>query len=182
LDAPDEEDPLMRRAILAVLAGGALLSGAACGSDADPTETAAPEAATTTAAPVTTTPAPDYSANTELVCGRLKKVFSGALGGEFGTAMGKMIAQKEAKETDAAKDAEKAAAAELKAVGAQIRKETGAAENPELKQAGAASATKLEKSAKDRDYIERVKTAKDLNRTLEPQIKEWLSPVSGYCP
>ena len=171
----------MRRAILAVLAGGVLLTGAACDSDADPGEVAAPAAETAAAAPATTEPAPDYSADTAKVCGRLDKIFSGALADDFGAAMGKMIAQKEAKQAAEAKKAEKAAAAELKAVGSQIRKETVAAQDPELKEAGAASAAKLEKSAKDRNYIEKVKTTKDLDRTLKPQIQEWLSPVAGYC-
>ncbi|MFC7534943.1 hypothetical protein [Actinoplanes sp. GCM10030250] len=172
----------MRRAILAVLTGGALLSGAACGSDADTSEIAAPAAATPTTAAATASPAPDYSADTEEVCGRLEKIFSGALAGDFGTAMGKMIAQKEAKQTAEAAKAEKAAAAELKAVGTEIRKETTAAQNPELKLAGETSAAKLEKSAKNRDYIEKVKTAKDLDRTLKGQIQEWLTPVAGFCP
>ncbi|WP_328462933.1 hypothetical protein OHA21_36590 [Actinoplanes sp. NBC_00393] len=172
----------MRRAILAVLAGGVLLAGTACDSDADTSEIGAPAAASVTSAtPTATVATPDYSADTEKVCGRLEKIFSAALAGEFGAAMGKMIAQKEAKQTDEAKKAEKVAAAELKAVGTQIRKETVAAQNPDLKLAGETSAAKLEKSAKTRDYIEKVKTAKDLERTLRPQMQEWLTPVAGYC-
>ncbi|WP_229067818.1 hypothetical protein [Actinoplanes sp. DH11] len=168
----------MRRAILAVLAGGVLLTGAACESDANTSEIAAPVAATV--APATTEPAPDYTANTEKVCGRLDKVFSAALG-DFGTALGKMIAHKEAKQTEEAEKAEKTAAAELKSVGTQIRKETAEAENPDLKQAGITSAAKIEKSAKNRDYIEGIKTTKDLDKTLKSQLAEWLSPVAGYC-
>ncbi|MEU4425494.1 hypothetical protein AB0F81_33140 [Actinoplanes sp. NPDC024001] len=171
----------MRRAILAVLAGGLLLTGAACDSDADTSEIAAPAATTAPAAPASTAPAPDYSADTEKVCGRLDKIFSAALAGEFGAAMGKMIAQKEAKQAEEAAKAEKAAAAELKSVGAQIREETVAAQDPELKAAGETSAAKIEKSAQNRDYIEKVKTSKDLDRTLKTQVQEWLSPVTGYC-
>jgi hypothetical protein len=172
----------MRRAILAVLAGGVLLTGAACDSDADTGDSAAPVAAgTATTAPATSEPAPDYSADTEKVCGRLDKIFSGALADEFGAAMGKMIAQKEAKQPKKAAKAEKTAAAELKAVGTQIRKETSVAQDPELKEAGETSAAKLEQSANNRDYIEKVKSTKDLDRTLKDQIQEWLSPVAGYC-
>ena len=172
----------MRRAILAVLAGSALVTGAACDSDADTSETAAPAATTAAStAPATSSSAPDYSDDTRKVCGRLEKIFSTALAGEFGTAMGRMIAQKEAKQAAEAAKAEKTAAAELRSVGTAIRKETAAARNPELKEAGAASAAKIEKSAKDRDYIEKVTTSKDLDRTLQGQIKQWLSPVAGYC-
>ncbi len=169
----------MRRAIVAVLAGGVMLTGAACDSDANTSEVAAPAAATA-AAPSSTEPEPDYSADTDKVCGRLDKVFSAALG-DFGAALGKMIAHKEAKNTDEAEKAEKAAAAELKAVGTQIRKATSSAQDPEVKAAGATSAAKLEKSAKNRDYIEKIKTTKDLDRTLKSQLEEWLSPVAGYC-
>ena len=169
----------MRRAILAVLAGSVLLTGAACDSDADDSEAAAPAAAVTTA-PATSEPEPDYTANTDKVCGRLDKVFSAALG-DFGAALGKMIAHKEAKNAAEAEKAEKEAAAELRTVGNQIRKETAAAQDPEVKDAGATSAAKIEKSAKDRAYIEKIKTTKDLDRTLKGQLEEWLSPVAGYC-
>jgi hypothetical protein len=170
----------MRRAILAVLAGSVLLTGAACDSDANTSEAAAPAAAVTTAPAAADVPAPDYTANTDKVCGRLDKVFSAALG-DFGAALGKMIAHKEAKNAEEAKAAEKAAAAELKTVGTQIRKETAAAQDPEVKSAGATSAAKIEKSAKDRAYIAKIKTTKDLDRTLKGQLEEWLSPVAGYC-
>ncbi|WP_045744501.1 hypothetical protein [Actinoplanes rectilineatus] len=165
----------MRGAILAAVVGGMLLSA---GCAADTSEVAAP--APTWATPAATVATPDYSADTEQVCGRLDKVFTTALG-DFGTQMGKMIAHKEAKDTDQAEKAEKAAAAELKTVGSQIRKETAAAQNPDLKQAGVTSADKFENSAKDREYIAAIKTAKDLDRTLKTQLEEWLSPVAGYC-
>ncbi len=165
----------MRNAILAVLAGGVLLTGAACESDA-PVYNAG---ASTPSATVTSPPV-DYSANTALVCGKLDKVFTGELD-DFGAAIGKMIAYKEAKQTDKAATAEKSAAAELQSAGAQIRKETSAAQNPELKQAGETSAVKFETSAKDRKYIKKIKTTADLDKTLKPQLTEWLSPVAGYC-
>lgn len=165
----------MRPAILAVLAGGVLLTGAACDSDAPVYNAGAPApSATVTSAP------PDYSDDTATVCGKLDKVFTGELD-DFGAAIGKMIAYKEAKQTENADKAEKSAAAELQSTGAQIRKETSAALNPELKAAGETSAAKFETSAKDRKYIKRIKTTADLDKTLKPQLAEWLSPVAGYC-
>ncbi|GIF11161.1 hypothetical protein [Actinoplanes teichomyceticus] len=167
----------MRPAILAVLAG-VLLTGAACDSDAEVHETGAAAAPSPTTA--ATSAAPDYSADTAEVCGRLDKVFTGELN-DFGSAIGKMIAYKEAKQADKAAEAEKAAAAELRSAGGQIRKETSAALDPELKAAGESSARKLEASAKDRAYIKRIRSTTDLDRTLKPQLAEWLSPVAGYC-
>ncbi len=169
----------MRRALLAVIAGGTLLAGTACDSDANTPDAAAPLAPATSAAP-TASPAPDYSADTKQVCDQLKTVYQGELR-DFGTAMGKMITYKEAKDTAAAKKAADTAATELKAVALKIRKETAVAQDPEIKSAGAQSAAKLERSATDRKYIAKVKTLKDLNGTIERQLTDWLAPVAGYC-
>ncbi|BCY15266.1 hypothetical protein [Actinoplanes sp. L3-i22] len=165
----------MRPAILAVLAGGVLLTGAACESDAQVYNAGAPAPSPS----ISETPT-DYSDDTALVCGKLDKIFTGELD-DFGAAIGKMIAYKEAKQTAEAVKAEKAAAAELQSAGTQIRKETSVAQNPELQTAGEASARKLETSAKDRKYIKKIATTADLDKTLKPQLAEWLSPVAGYC-
>ena len=160
----------MRRAILAVIAGGTLLAGAACDSDATAkTEAAEPTRTAPTAAP-TTSAAPDYSASTRLVCGRLQTLYTVELRA-FGAAMGKMVTYKETKQTTDAEKAEAAAAGQLKAAATKIRKETAAAEDPEFKTAGQVSATKFEASAKDHKYIDRVKTLKDLNSTVEAQFR-----------
>lgn len=167
----------MRRALLAVLAAGTLLTGAACDRHAPKTE-AAP---VTSAAPSETLPPlPDYTANTKLICGRLEGIYQGELR-DLGTAMGKMITYKEAKQTADARTAENAAAEELKAAAAKIRTATAAAQDPDFKTAGATSAAKLEQSAKDRKYFAKVKTLNDLNSTIESQINQWLTPVSGFC-
>ncbi|GIE79958.1 hypothetical protein Aph02nite_59080 [Actinoplanes philippinensis] len=173
----------MRRAILALLAGGVLVTSAACSDDAKNEDNAAP-AVTTPAASVPAvpvpSPTPDYTAETIQICERLDKVFTTEFG-DFGEALGKMIAHKEAKETADADKAEKQAATELKAVATQIRKETTNAEDPELKTAAATSAQRIEGSAKDLDYIEEIKSTKDLDGSLKNQISEWISPLAGYC-
>jgi hypothetical protein len=73
------------------------------------------------------------------------------------------------------------AAGQLQAAATKIRKETAAAENPDFQAAGKVSAAKLETSAKDRKYMDRVKTLNDLNKTVQQQFTEWLTPVAGYC-
>jgi hypothetical protein len=166
----------MRRAMLAVLAGSLLLPVAAC--DNAKKSTAAP------AVPVTPTvsvpPPPDYSLDTQLICGQLQSVYTGELR-QFGTAMGKLVSLKEAKQTADAEKAETDAAAKLKAAAAKIRKDTVTAKDPGFRAAGETSAAKFEQSATDRKYFDRVKTLKDLNNTLQPQMAQWLTPVSSFC-
>ncbi|GAA3338981.1 hypothetical protein GCM10020358_21040 [Amorphoplanes nipponensis] len=171
----------MRTALSAVVITGVLLTGTACSSDDNGSETIAeaPVAESPTAA-TTTVPAPNYYANTRKVCAALNKVFDADVA-EFGTAMGKMIAYKEAKQTAEAEQARKAASAELKDVAAKVRKETAAAEDPELKQAGAVSATKFSRSAADKALFDKVKTTKDLDRTLAAKMPDWMDPIAGLC-
>ncbi|MBL7254531.1 hypothetical protein [Paractinoplanes lichenicola] len=169
----------MRRALLAVLAAGVLLTGVACDSDSD--------ADSTGAAPVTTSPstapssaAPDYTANTKAVCAKLQTLYTVELR-DFGTAMGKLITYREAKQQAEITKAEAAATTELKQVAAKIRKDTAAAQNPEFKAAGMTSAAKIEASAANKGFVKTVTTLPKLNSTIENQLKEWLSPVAGYC-
>ena len=169
----------MRRAFLAVALGGALLtSAAACGTDQPDTSAAAP--APTTSAPEATSTAPAYLENTRLVCGNVTAIYDDGFTG-FNSALGRMIANKEAKQTADAATAQKAAAAELKKVGAQLRKEVASAEDPALKTAGETSAAKLTKSAADAKFFNSIKTTKDLNARIEPKILDWMTPVRGFC-
>jgi hypothetical protein len=166
----------MRRALLVVLAGSLLLPVAACDnakkSTAAPAVSVAPQASLPTL--------PDYSVDTQRVCAQLQAVYTGELR-QFGTAVGKLVSLKEAKQTADAKKAENDAAGKLKAVGAKIRKDTATAKDPDFQAAGETSATKFEQSATDRKYLQRVKTLKDLNSTLQPQMTQWLTPVSSFC-
>jgi hypothetical protein len=168
----------MRRALLAAALGGLLLTAAACDSGAESTDAAAPAATVPSAAP--TSPAPDYTADTKLVCGKVSTIFSDDMTG-FHTEMGKMIARKEANETADAEKAEKAARAQLKSVGAKIKKETAAAQDPDLQTAGAASAAKLAKSAADARFFDSIKTEKDLDSRIEARLVDWMNPVTGFC-
>jgi hypothetical protein len=167
----------MRRALLAVALGGALLTATAC-SGGDDSAAAEPAWSTPSAEPAG--PAPDYSANTELVCGKVQKIFTDDVKA-FGTEMGRMIARKEAKAAADAEKAEKAAGQRLKDIGAKVRKETAAAQDPELKTAGATSAAKFTRSATDAKFFDGIKTTKDLDRAIQSKLTDWMSPVSGYC-
>ncbi len=171
----------MRTALTTVSLACVLLTGAACSGDDSGSETIAEAPVAQPPSTATTTvPAPDYYANTRKVCAALDKIFDADVA-EFGTAMGKMIAYKEAKQAAEAEDAREAASKELKEVGAKVRKETAAAEDPQLKQAGAVSATKFSRSAADKALFDKVKTTKDLDRTLATKMPDWMDPVAGLC-
>jgi hypothetical protein len=166
----------MRRAFLAVALGGVLLTGAACHSDAETKDNAAP--ATPSAVP--SSAAPDYTADTQAVCAKVEKLYNGGLEG-FNAQIGKMIANKEAKLAPEAATARKAAGQELKNVGTKIEQETAAAQDPELQQAGAASAAKFVATADDDSFFDKIKSQKDFEKVIQSRLQEWLTPVAGYC-
>jgi hypothetical protein len=167
----------MRRAFLAVALGAVLLTGAACDSAAETKDNAAPDGAPS-AAPASS--APDYSADTQLVCGKVETLYNGGLEG-FNTQIGKMIANKEAKLSKEAAQARKAAGQELKKVGTKIEQETATAQDPELQMAGAASAAKFVKTANDDAFFNKITSQKAYDSTIQSQLQEWLTPVAGYC-
>jgi hypothetical protein len=167
----------MRRAFLAVALGGVLLTGAACDSAADTKDNAAPAAAPS-AAP--SSAVPDYSADTQAVCGRVEKLYNGGLEG-FNTQMGKMIANKEAKLTPEAAAARKAAGQELKNVGTKIGQATATAQDPALQQAGSVSAAKFAAAAADNRFFDKIKSQKDFEGVIQGRLQEWLTPIAGYC-
>lgn len=165
----------MRRALAAVAIGGVLLTGSACSSHDKPSAAASPSPT-----PSPTPTGPDYSTNTALVCGKLRTIFSDDVAA-FGTQMGKMIADKEAKAKPEAAVAQKAAQAQLKTVGEKIRTETSAALDPELQEAGGTSADKFATSAADTKLFDSIKSTADLTKVMQGQMAEWLTPVAGYC-
>jgi hypothetical protein len=168
----------MRRALLAVALGGIVLTGTGCRSDADPTSATTPSAAPSSIP--SPSAAPDYTANTKAVCGKLEKIFNDDLAG-FGTQLGKMIAYQEAGQTAEATKARNAAASELKGVAGKVKTETAAAQDPELRTAGAASAAKFLERANDPALLNKIKTPKDVDRYLQAQMTTWLTPVAGLC-
>jgi hypothetical protein len=171
----------MRRALLAVLATGTLLTAAACDTGAKNSTDAAAASATPSQVPdETLPPLPDYSADTKQVCDRLQTVYTGELAA-FGSAMGKMVSFKEAKQTADAQKAQDAAAVELKAAGSKIQQTTATAQDPDVQAAGVASAEKFNEGAQDTSYFNKVKSLKDLDNTLQSQMNEWLTPVTGVC-
>ncbi|WP_306203910.1 hypothetical protein [Actinoplanes sp. RD1] len=170
----------MRRALVAATLGGLLLLGAGCSGGDEPDTASEAPLDTPTTAVTTTSPPPDYSANTKSVCTKLDKIFDTEIK-SLGSELGKMIAYKEADQDDNVETARKAAAKQLKDIGAQVRKESAAAQDPDIKQAAAQSASKFTESAGDEAFFNKIKTMKDLNTVLNNQMADWLNPVVGLC-
>jgi hypothetical protein len=177
---PTDRIFVMRRAILAVTVGSVLLTVAACDSGDPDTTTTAASSAPVVVPSIVTSSAPDYSADTKVVCGKVQKIFTTDLK-DFAIDLGKMIANKEAKQTAEADKEQKAAAGQLKKVGAKVKSTTAAAQDPELRTAGAASAAKFVKTAGDDKFFDKISSTSDLNKIIESQLNEWFTPVAGYC-
>lgn len=170
----------MRRALLAVSLGAMMLTGTACDSAAPRTE-AAPAPIVETPSEAPTSPPPDYTADTRKVCGGVQQAVGTKLPASFGTQIGKMIAYKEAKDPADADKYEQAAVKLLKSAADDIQRRTAAAQDPDLRTAGAASAAKLTRSATDSAFFDEIKSTKDLDRIIEARMGEWLGPITGYC-
>lgn len=171
----------MRRVLAAVAIGGVLLTGTACSRDEKPTAAAAPSAGLSPTPSAAPSPSgPDYSADTRAVCTKLQTIFNDDMNA-FGATVGKMIAYREAKQAPEAAAAEKAAQAQLKAVGEKVRTETAAARDPQLQKAGATSADKFAQTAADSRFLDSIKSTTDLGQNVQTEMTEWLDPVAGYC-
>ena len=169
----------MRRVLLAAIASGLLLTGAACSAD-EPDRAAAPagSSAAATAAPSPT--GPDHSADTTKVCADVMKVIETDMDG-FGAAIGRMIANKEAKSTVEAKKAQATARKELEAVAKKIRGSSAKAQDPTLVAAGAESADNIAETAKDAKFYEDIKSVASINGTLQDEMVSWVEPLVPIC-
>jgi hypothetical protein len=175
----------MHRTILAATVGVLLLTVSACGDDSASTATpAASSAGAATTAAVEPTPAAedvDYSADNKKVCAKVDKLLEGKEMERFAQELGQLIVYKQAKQTAKAKEAREDAKKELKNLAAAVRRDTGAAKDPELKAAGEESAVSIEKTAGDNAFFTKIKTIKDVDKNLESEMTPWLTPLASYC-
>jgi hypothetical protein len=170
----------MRRAILAATAGGLMLAAAACDSDATSTATAPPSPPAVAASTVPSSAAPDYTADTRAVCGKVQQVIDRGVPA-FSAEVGRMIAYRETKTPGGADQARKAAAGRLKAVAESLRTVTAKAQDPEIVAAGATSAAKLTAAAGDAAWFAKLQKETDFDRSIQGRLGQWLAPVTGYC-
>lgn len=172
----------MRRTVLAVIAGGALLlSTAGCGvAMADPVA-GPPSAAAPSSAPAPA-PSADYTADTKKICAEVEKMLEGKEMEKFGIALGKLLVYKQGKVADRAKKARTDAGTKLTALATALRDRTKAAQDPDLRAAGAESADNMVDSAADDAFFGKIKTEKDLDTVLQSELTAWFTPVVAACP
>ncbi|MET8153934.1 hypothetical protein ACIBSW_34815 [Actinoplanes sp. NPDC049668] len=168
----------MQRIILAATTGALLLTGSACGTKSDTDTAAAPKAP---AATVSASPSADYTADTKKVCGEIEKLLDGKKMEKFGEELGKLIVYKQAKATAEAKKARTAAGERLTDLAKAMNESTAAAKDPELKAAGEETLQAMTRTAEDDAFFAKLKTVKDLDKTLESGITAWLTPLTPFC-
>jgi hypothetical protein len=149
----------MRRAVLLLVAGGLLVTPAACGTA---TSTATPSSTVATAAPETRT-----------ACEAVGEAYTKSMG-PFAEAVAKAAGSGSA--TDRA-EAQK----RLGDLAASIRAATASAKDPQIVTDGKTAADQLQKKAADKTVFAALKTPQDASQLLGPTLKDWLAPVTSHC-
>jgi hypothetical protein len=165
----------MRRALTALALVSTLAGSAACTDNSTPVG----GQASSSAAAAPTSEAPDYTADTKKICGKIDTAMDKSTNA-FGTELGKLIAYKQVRNTAAANKAKAGAQRELKALAKTIRDATAAALDPKVKAAGQESAANIEATAANNAFFDKLKSEKDLN-SLESEITAWLVPLAMHC-
>jgi hypothetical protein len=159
----------MRRAVLALAVGAALLAPAACGTSRSPSASA-PN--------VGTSPAPTAAPETKALCEALGQVYNKDLG-PFAAALSEMVADR--KTPAAAKAAQDNAQAKLGALATGIRTASQDNADPQLRADGTKTAQQLQAKSADEKFFSTIKTNADVETTLGPTLKKWLAPASKHC-
>lgn len=156
----------MRRVVLGLVIGGALLGAAACGSANNP----APGAGTPAAGGVVSL-SPEQAA-TKASCEAVGEVYTKNMGA-FASALSKVPENG----TTARKDAQQ----KLGAFGAAVLDATRTSTDAQFRADGKQAANHLSTTAKNAAFFAKIKTTDDVSAVLGPQMKEWLAPVTHHC-
>ncbi|GAA0582420.1 hypothetical protein GCM10010172_79430 [Paractinoplanes ferrugineus] len=156
----------MRRAVIALMVGGAFTVLTACGTanGASPgSNQAAPGA----------TALPSGLAETKQSCEALGQAYTNNVG-PFAEALSKMVA-------GPTKDTQAAAQSKLGSLATAVRAATATSTDAQIKSDGKSTADSLTAKSKDAKFFAGIKTTEDVNKVLGPSLKEWLSPVTHHC-
>ncbi|GAA2611623.1 hypothetical protein [Paractinoplanes durhamensis] len=156
----------MRRAVLALIFGGALSALAACG-------TATGQTPSTAASGPGGGALPSALVQTKESCEALGQAYTKNVG-PFAEALSKMVA-------GPAKTTQDAAQQKLTALATAVRTATETSADAQIKADGKQTADSLQAKAKDATFFAGIKTTDDVNKVLGPTLKEWLSPVTHHC-
>jgi hypothetical protein len=156
----------MRRVVLTLAVGGVLLSAAACGTSRDDGDSAAP-----TAAPASGAAAQQGQSATKSACEALGAVYSKNMA-PFAESVTKIVSDKSSPQ---------AAQQSLKEFATAVRSATQQSTDAQLRADGKQTADRLQAKSADAAFFSKIKTSKDVNTVLGPNLKEWLSPVTHHC-
>jgi hypothetical protein len=169
----------MRRAVIALVAGGVLLAAAACGTAPAPSSTGS-GAAAGTQAPASTDPKVQASlTDTRQVCEAVGKANSKDIG-PFAASVSKLVASRKAGGTAAAAAKQDAQHA-LVTYGEDLRAATQGSANEQVRADGTTVADTLKAKAADNATFDQLKTNTDIATLLGPTMTEWTAPVSKHC-
>ena len=160
----------MRRVVLGLVVGGALLAAAACGSAGSPTPGAGTPAVGGAAASLT----PEQAA-TKVSCEAIGSVYTKNMG-----AFAESLSKVPAAGTDGVA-ARKEAQQKLSAFGAAVLGATQGSADAQLRADGKQAAGQLQTTAKNAAFFAKIKTTQDVSTVLGPSMKEWLAPVTHHC-
>lgn len=167
----------MRRALVVVVLGGALVTAAACGTKAE--TTASPSVAATSAGPASAAPAPS---------GRSAKAACDAIDPEkdaefksFTDQYGKMITARVVGDPATAKTEQAKAAQQLKQTASGLRKVAAETADAEIKKNIVEVAAKMEASAADDAFFTTPKTIEAMESALTSAILSWYNPILASC-
>jgi hypothetical protein len=162
----------MRRAVRALLVGGALLTATACGNADNPPPMTAPNPGQAAAVS-----APPVEATTKQWCEALGQVYNQNMG-PFAESLTKMV---DGRKTSAAKTTLDAAQKSLSTFAGAIRTATEGATDPSLIQIGRQTAEQMQAKSTDKAFFDKIQTTEDVNTLLGPTLKGWLSPLTQQC-
>ncbi|MGK5682130.1 hypothetical protein [Actinoplanes sp. URMC 104] len=168
----------MRRTVISLLAGGLLLTAAACGTAKDQpgSTSAAPPAA---APPASAAGAGTGPAATGAAAPAAIKTTCEALG----QAYGKNMAPFARALTEYVADRKTIATAQqsLAAFATAVQEATASSADAQLKADGKQAAARMHAKSTDATFFAGIKTGKDVSKTLGPTMTQWLSPVQRHC-
>jgi hypothetical protein len=165
----------MRRAMQALVIGGALLPAAACGAATNPAPGAGGGAP---AAPAPGAAAPSVDGSIRSACEALGQVYGTNLA-PVAKALTDLVAAQRSPGDDKAhlRQVQRS----LTAFAAAIRAATRDSTDPQLRADGEQTAKQIQAKAADAGFIRGIRTDQDVNTVLGPTMKQWLSPVAAHC-
>jgi hypothetical protein len=161
----------MRRIVLALTLGGALLAAGACGTAK---QTGTPAVTGPAAIAASAVGQPAAGTETKAFCEGLGDVYNKNMG-PFADALTKMVAAGGAKASQAQ------ASKTLSTFAAAVRGTAATSQDPQLRADGKQAADKLQAQSANTAFFAKVRTTQDVNTVLGPTLKQWLAPVANHC-